>query len=274
MKHFLLCLAIAGLLLSTKTVSAQPVQPDKTFTNPLGMTFIRVEPGTFQMGSPETEKGRDRNEKRHTVRIQKAFFLQETEVTLKQWWTLMGKNWFLKRKGPDNQPVTRVSFYDCERFIRKLNEDQTRGRYRFPTEKEWEYACRAGSTTAFFFGDDIDCTQAMFANSSKMGDCKKAYKAMGLEPGCPAPVKSFPPNAWGFYDMHGNVWEWCSDPYWDYQNPPEGESYDVVSTDHRIRRGGSWYKYPKSLRSANRAYAHPGSKFKTTGFRLVFEATP
>lgn len=261
------CLILSGLLLFAGTGSAD----EKTITNTLGMTFIRVEPGTFFMGSPDTEKHRDRNEVRHEEKITAAYYLQETEVTLKQWWAVMGKNWFLKRKGPDTLPVTRVSFYDCEKFIRKLNQkgDYT---YRLPREKEWEYACRAGSTTAYHWGDDIDCDKAMYANSHSIDDCALYYKSMKIPFNGPAPVKSFAPNAWGFFDMHGNVWEWCADEYDDYFREPGEEQYNMMNTDHRLRRGGSWYKYPWYLRSANRAYGHPGGKFKTTGFRLIIEA--
>ncbi len=94
---------------------------------------------------------------------------------------------------------------------------------------------------------------------------------MNIPPNSPASVKTFAPNAWGFYDMHGNVWEWCQDTYGKYHDD-SNTSYPTLESDTRIRRGGSWYKYAKSLRSANRAYAHPGAKFQTTGFRLVIEA--
>ncbi|MCF8114068.1 MAG: formylglycine-generating enzyme family protein [Desulfotignum sp.] len=245
---------------------------EKKITNHLGMTFIRVEPGTFQMGSPDTEKHRSTNETLHLVHIKKPFYLQETEVTLEQWRTVMGKAWFLKRKGGNKTPVTRVSFYDCQKFIRKLNEKGT-ARYRLPSEAEWEYACRAGTTTVFSWGNDIDCTRAMYANTPKKnGTCSQYYRSIGLPVDGPAPVRSFPPNPWGFYDMHGNVWEWCSDEYTDDISTPGVNTFDIFSSRPRVRRGGSWYKYGQYLRSANRTYAHPGARFQTTGFRLVLEA--
>ncbi len=128
---------------------------EKKFINHLGMEFILVEPGSFIMGSPEDEPYRDKNEVQHKVNITKAFYLQTTEVTLKQWRSVMGRKLFGRKKGGDNFPVTRVSFHDSEDFIEKLNKLNTldKGRYRLPTEEEWEYSCRAGTTTAYSCGD-------------------------------------------------------------------------------------------------------------------------
>ena len=242
-------------------------------TNHLGMTFIRVSPGTFQMGSPETEKHRTTNEVPHQIHIKKPFYLQKTEVTLKQWRAVMGKSWFIRRDGSDLTPVTRVSFYDVQKFIRKLNnKNSAQYQYRLPSEAEWEYACRAGTTTAYFWGNEIDCSRAMYANNpKKMCSCCDYYRSVGLPVNRPAPVGSFAPNHWGFHDMHGNVWEWGADVYTDDIRTPGINTYDLFSSRPRVRRGGSWYKYGQFLRSANRAYAHPGARFQTTGFRLVLE---
>ena len=245
---------------------------EKKFTNHLGMEFILVQPGTFVMGSPENEPSRDKNEVQHKVIISKAYYLMATEVTVKQWRAVMGRKMFSKKKGGDNFPVTKVSYYDIERFIRKLNR-QNKGIYRVPTEAEWEYACRAGTTTAYSWGNKIDCSKAMYENNNKKrSECINYYASQGIASDQPAPVKSFQPNPWGFYDMHGNVWEWCSDIYQDYQSNMPDRGYDIMETGTRIKRGGSWYKYGIFLRSANRAYAHPGAKFRTTGFRLVLKA--
>lgn len=240
-------------------------------TNHIGMEFILVQPGNFIMGSPKTEPFRDTDERQHKVTIKKPFYLQTTEVTVKQWRAVMGKKMFGRKKGGQNSPVTRVSFYDCNKFIKKLNK-QNKGRYRLPSEAEWEYACRAGTTTAYFWGNDIDCAKAMYSNNKKSApECILFYESMRLKSNQPAPVKSFNPNPWGFYDMHGNVWEWCQDEYRLYKNTSSDKGYDTIKRETRVRRGGSWYKYSKSLRSANRTYAHPGAKFQTTGFRLVLE---
>jgi formylglycine-generating enzyme len=245
---------------------------EKQITNHLGMTFIRVTPGTFLMGSPETEEHRTSNETQRQVHIKKAFYLQQHEVTLEQWRAVMGTSWFIRREGTAQTPVTRVSFFDVQKFIRKLNKNGS-ARYRLPSEAEWEYACRAGTTTAYSWGNDIDCSKAMYANNpKKLCDCCDYYRSAGLPVNGPAPVGSFAPNPWGFYDMHGNVWEWCADEYAEDIHSPGGSSLNhFTTTRHRVRRSGSWFKYGFYLRSANRAYAHPASRFKTTGFRLVRE---
>jgi len=244
---------------------------ENKITNDIGMEFILVQPGSFIMGSPKTEPFRDNDETQHKVNIIKPFYLQTTEVTIKQWRAVMGKKMFGRKMGGQNFPVTRVSFYDCQKFIKKLNK-KNKGIYRLPLEAEWEYACRAGTTTAYFWGNDIDCSKAMYGNNNKSNsECTLFYESMGLKVNKPAPVKSFNPNPWGFYDMHGNVWEWCLDEYGPYKNTSIDSGYGTIKQEARIRRGGSWYKYSKSLRSANRTYAHPGVKFQTTGFRLVLE---
>jgi formylglycine-generating enzyme required for sulfatase activity len=241
-------------------------------TNHIGMEFILVKPGSFVMGSPKDEPHRDANEILHTTKVLKSFYLQSTEVTIQQWETIIGKKTFSRKKGTKNTPVTKISFFDCQKFIKELNA-LNKGVYRLPTEVEWEYACRAGTKTAYSFGDTIDCSKAMFANNSKkQPECIAHFKSRGFLPNQAAPVKSFAPNAWGFYDMHGNVWEWCSEPYQGYKIDKADREYEPIKTETRIKRGGSWYKYGWYCRSANRAYAHPGAKFQTTGFRLVLEA--
>ncbi len=264
-----LCLCL-GLMLPSQSNA----QEDK-LTNDLGMTFIKVIPGNFIMGSPITERLRDKDEHQHPVTITSAFYLQETEVTLKQWWAVEGKRWLSRRKGKGNMPVTRVSWYDCIKYVKKLNRDSKRDskwKYRLPTEAEWEYACRAGSITAYSWGSGIDCSKAMFANNNRKDqECTLFYESMKIDPNGPASVKTFDPNSWGFYDMHGNVWEWCSDPYAEYLAGPAATTYSTMNTESRVRRGGSWYKHANYLRSANRTYGHPSAKFKTTGFRLVLE---
>lgn len=245
---------------------------DKTYQNSLGMEFVRIEAGEFVMGSPLEEPHRSALEVRHRVIISKSFYMQTTEVTLKQWWALMGKKMFGRRKGASNYPVTRVSWHDCQEFIKKLNA-RNEGVYRLPTEAEWEYACRAGTDTAYSWGDTISCDRAMYANNHmKADECIRYVKSRQMQTNRPAPVKSYPPNAWGLYDMHGNVWEWCSDCYaenYDLKNvkDPQGAGAGMAHS----RRGGSWYKHGYACRSANRAYGHASTRFQTTGFRLVRE---
>ncbi len=247
---------------------------DDRFVNAVGMEFILVQPGTFIMGSPVDEPFRSTNEHQHQVKISAPFYMQTTEVTLKQWHSIMPRKHIASRKGSDDMPVTRVSHYDCQRFIGKLNRQSNDGTYRLPTEEEWEYVCRAGTTTAYSFGDTIDCSKAMFGNNSlKSPDCIKIFESRGLQIDLPAPVKSYPPNPWGFYDMHGNVWEWVADAYHGYLAREDGVLPGKERAwDTRIKRGGSWFMHGYYCRSANRAWAHPGGKFKTTGFRVVLEA--
>ncbi|MFP4257149.1 MAG: formylglycine-generating enzyme family protein [Desulfobacterales bacterium] len=255
---------VAACLLCTTAAAQQ-----EKFTNSLGMKFVLIEPGTFMMGSPPDDPLGSESEVRQEIRIGEPFYIQTTEVTVGQWQAVMGKKWLFPRKGPADMPVTSVSWHDCRKFIDKLNQNSEHT-YRLPTEAEWEYACRAGTQTSYSWGDEPDCTKAMYANSPlKTDDCVETVKSMGLETGEPAPVKTYPSNPWGLYDMHGNVWEWCRDCF---DGDPGSGGNGSSSCSRRVRRGGSWYSSPYSLRSSNRAYAHPAAKFKTTGFRLVREA--
>ena len=154
--------------------------------------------------------------------------------------------------------------------MKRLNEVEE-GTYRLPTEAEWEYSCRAGSNQAYAWGQEIDCTKAMYANSRKKDECREHAKKLGVKKAGPAPVKSYPPNPWGLHDMHGNVWEWCQDWYGPYPEATVTDPQGPDSGEYRIRRGGSWFSGGKKCRSANRANAHPGSKFQNSGFRLIME---
>ena len=242
---------------------------EKTLNNSLGMEFILISSGTFTMGSPPNESYRGTSEVQHQVTISKPFYMQTSEVTLKQWHSIMGRRMRVFQKGGDNMPVIRVSWLDSMKFINRLNS-MGEGRYRLPTEAEWEYAARAGTTTAYYWGDTIDCEKAMYGNNSLKYDvCQLYIKSIGLQIDRPAPVKTYRPNPWGLYDMHGNVWEWCMDWFGDYEKNPVTDPKGPASGTMRIRRGGSWFKYDYSCRSANRSFGHPATRFQTTGFRLV-----
>jgi formylglycine-generating enzyme required for sulfatase activity len=221
------------------------------------------------MGSPLAEKDRHISENRHDVIISKDFYLQTTEVTLVQWRAVMGKDFFGGRKGADNMPVVKVSWFDAQEFIKRLNQAAD-GHYRLPTEAEWEYAARAGTVSAYPWGDDIDCSRAMYSNNPlKSEDCVAAVRARGLGVEQPAPVGQYPPNAWGLYDMAGNVWEWVADWYAPYDPDARVDPAGPHSGEMRVKRGGSWFKYGHYCRSANRAAGHPGTRYRTTGFRLI-----
>lgn len=241
---------------------------EKRLINSVGMEFILIPAGTFIMGSPLDEPDRDKNEPQHQVILSRPFYLQVTEVTLGQWQELMGKRFFERRKGKGDIPVSRVSWFDCSDLISKLNK-LNEGNYRLPTEAEWEYACRAGSTTAYTWGPMIDCNKARYGGSK---ECEETLKSKGFSPNGPAPVKGYQPNAWGLYDMHGNLWEWCQDWLGNYPSHVATDPKGPDSGTNKVRRGGSWFKYGYYCRSANRTYAHPASRLQTTGLRVVREA--
>jgi len=267
----LVSLTFAVLILSS--LSPLPVNAlEKTITNSIGMEFVLIPGGTFNMGSPPDEVNRDGDEKRHRVTISNPFYMQTTEVTVKQWRAVMGKRFFFKKKGTEDMPVVRVSWVDCMDFIGKLNA-LNQGTYRLPTEAEWEYVCRAGSTSAYSWGKTIDCTQAMYGNNTlKIDTCVKSAQSKGLPADQPAPVKSYQPNAWGLYDMEGNVWEWCQDWFGRYETGEAVDPRGPGSGTDKVRRGGSWYGVGYRCRCANRTFSNPANRYQTTGFRLVREA--
>ncbi len=224
------------------------------FRNDLGMEFVFILPGSFMMGSPKNEPGRSDDEILHNVTLTKGFFMQTTQVTQKQWKSVMGNN-PSHFKECDDCPVENVSWDDVHEFIDKLNKKKGHT-YRLPTEAEWEYACRAGSETAFCFGDDESQLEHYAWYDRNSG-------------GRTHPVAQRNPNAWGLYDMHGNVWEWCQDWYGNYYadsvTNPEGSS----TGSDRVFRGGCWYDYARRCRSANRNSNAPCNRNSCLGFRLV-----
>ncbi|MBW1779258.1 MAG: formylglycine-generating enzyme family protein [Deltaproteobacteria bacterium] len=262
---------IAGWVLIFLTpfhVTAQ----EKRLTNSLNMTFVLIPAGTFTMGSSLDEQGRRNDEIEHEVSIGRPFYMQTTEVTVKQWRAVMGTRFFFKKKGTDDMPVVKVSWDDCMEFVKKLN-DLNEGVYRLPTEAEWEYACKGGGASVYGWGDTIDCSKAMYANNTlKTDTCVKFVQSKGLPTDQPAPVKSYAPNGWGLYDMTGNAWEWCQDWYGPYSKEPVVDPKGPASGSDKVRRGGSWYGLGSRCRCANRNFSHPANRYQTTGFRLVREA--
>jgi len=264
-------LAVIPLLLSLILPLSLPAM-EKSQRNSLGMEFVLIQPGTFSMGSAAGDAPRRANEVLHEVTLTRPFYMQTTEVTVQQWRAVMGERFFAKKKGTPDMPVVKVSWEDCEEFLRKLNQ-MGKGTYRLPTEAEWEYACRSGATTPYNWGRTIDCSRAMYSNNTlKYDDCVKYVTTQKKLPADqPAPVKSYAPNAWGLYDMSGNVWEWCHDWYGPYPKKPVTDPQGPESGAARVRRGGSWYGKASRCRCANRNWSHPANRYQTTGFRLVME---
>ena len=233
----------------------KPTQNFRVISNSLGMEFVWIEPGTFMMGSPSSKFGRDDDERQHRVILTKGFYMQTTEVTQGQWKAIMGNNPSDFSNCGDNCPVETVFWDDVQAFIRKLNS-RTGGSYRLPTEAEWEYAARAGRSTRFCFGYSDSGLSSYAWHDGNSGGKTHA-------------VGQKQPNAWGLYDMHGNVWEWCADWYGDYPSgsvtDPEGPS----SGSGRVFRGGSWGLNAQYCRSAFRGWHVPDIRNRALGFRLV-----
>ncbi|MBZ0265818.1 SUMF1/EgtB/PvdO family nonheme iron enzyme [bacterium] len=230
----------------------------RSFSGPLlDMTFVTIPAGSFMMGSPANESGKDDDESpQHLVTISKPFQMMTTEVTQAMWKELMGNN-PSHLKG-DDLPVEQVSWNDCQDFIKKLNQREPGKGYRLPTEAEWEYACRAGTTTRFYSGDsESDLARAGWF----YGNSESKTHAVGLKE----------PNALGLYNMHGNVWEWCNDWYDEdyYDNSPSVDPSGSNTGSYRVLRGGSWLSNLRYCRSANRDMIEPLNWFGHYGFRIV-----
>lgn len=275
---FALCIA---LVLAVPAQAASGPRQGDTYTEPVtGMVFLWVPAGCFKMGSPPSEKGRDADEGPvHEVCVD-GFWVGRYEVTNAQFRRFRPGHSSKEFEGEsldgDSQPAVFVSWEDVTDFAAWLSV-QGNGAYRLPTEAEWEYAARAGTAASRYWGDSPDqaCGYAnvsdlaakLYWNPSDIHDCDDGYAVS-------APVGSFLPNAYGLYDMLGNVWEWNQD--WHAK-----DAYSVHSRNNpvylgggndRIRRGGSWYNGPKSVRSAYRDWFSPcGYRDDNIGFRLVRE---
>ena len=277
--------------------SAPAAAREKEITNSLGMRMVPVPAGTFQMGSPENEKGREEQELRHQVVLTKGYYLGMHEVTVGQfrrfveaakYQTEAGKDgkggWGVNQSGSfeenrkftwkapgfeqsDDHPVVLVSWNDAVAFCRWLSQKE-KATYRLPSEAEWEYSCRAGRETAYHFGNDprsLIRYGNLFHHPS--AESKDGYRFS-------APVGRFKPNGHGFYDMLGNVWEWCEDGYdpKGYSGKIETDPTGPASAKARVQRGGGWSSAPHRCRSAARIGRDPSSyRGAYLGFRVVRE---
>lgn len=230
-------------------------EPGDTITDSVGTRLAYIPVGRFVMGSPSHEQDRQYDESSHMVRLTKAFRIGTTEVTQSQWEAVMGASRSNFRGG--NLPVEKVSWREAVEFCDKLSRKEGRV-YRLPTEAEWEYACRAGVGGPIAGTGRLDDMGWYEANSDQSTH----------------PVGSKQPNAWGLYDMHGNVSEWCSDTYGaDYPLREVVDPAGTVDGIYRVIRGGSWRHFPPACRSAARNSAPPAYQLRETGFRVVVEVS-
>jgi len=228
--------------------------------NSVGMLLVPIPAGEFQMGSPDSDI--DNEKPQHLVKITKPFYLSVYEVTQQQFENVMGvRPWQGKdhvQAGPD-YPATNVSWNDAVEFCRKLGE-QEGVEYRLPTEAEWAYACRAGTTTAYSFGDD----------ASKLGQYAWYTKnTLDIGEKYAHRVGQKLPNSWSLYDMHGNVYEWCQDWYAPYGSEKKvvNDPMGPAQGERRVLRGGSFFFHPSNVRSANRITTQPSGRYIFIGFR-------
>jgi formylglycine-generating enzyme required for sulfatase activity len=234
-----------------------------------GILLRLIPAGEFDMGSPDNEEGRGRYGDEgpvHNVKISKPFYMGKYEITQAQWKAVMGADNNPSDFKGDNLPVETVSWNDAQEFLKKASDG-----LRLPTEAEWEYACRAGTTTPFNTGNNITTDQANYnGNYPYAGNPKGEYRVKTT------PVGTFRPNAWGLYDMHGNVWEWCSDWYAQkyYEECKNGvtDPSGPGNGARRVLRGGSWFNNARGMRSAFRYWGGPADRTGDIGFRVAVPA--
>jgi formylglycine-generating enzyme required for sulfatase activity len=272
----------------------------KSFTNSIGMKLVLIPAGKFKMGSPKDEKDREGDEQQHEIQITKAFYLGAYEVTQKQFKQVMGYNpsYFstdgkgkegvkylvapaggkdkVKGLNTDDFPVENVSWEEATEFCKKLTAlaaEKKKGlKYRLPTEAEWEYSCRGGARSSKPFNVESKPSNSL---SSKQANFNGNYPYGGADKGPyldrTCKVGSYKPNGFGLHDMHGNVWEWCSDEYAQgyYAKSPRRDPPGPSDGLGRVARGGSWYYSGANCRSAHRGAAEPAARISYGGFRVA-----
>jgi formylglycine-generating enzyme required for sulfatase activity len=255
------------------TPSPTPPPKSKQIRNAIGMEFVLIPAGSFVMGSPESERDRRPDEgPQHRVNINYDFYLGKYEVTQAQWARVMGgphqgmKGLSSEFFG-DNYPVVRLGWNDAKAFVERLSSIDVKFTYRLPSESEWEYAARGGTTDRFYWGDDPDFySLCKYANVKDHSACSDGYRKS-------APVGTFAPNPFGLYDMTGNVWEWCEDiwqPNGYYDAPTDGSpNLTLGDPTRRTQRGGSWADLPKDARIAVRGFDLPTDRNDEDGFRII-----
>ncbi len=243
---FVFLLSFLVSIVSQEAIGEKRTVNREAFTNPFSMKFIYIPPGIFT----DDERG-------YQVTVTEGFYIQTTEVTQGQWKAVMGNNPSVFKNCGDDCPVENVSWDDVQVFIQKLNQMEGTDKYRLPSEAEWEYACRAGSATNFYYGND----------ETKLGEYAWYDKNCREQT---HPVGQKKPNAWGLHDVHGNVWEWCQD--WESEDYPSGHSVNTErpsSGSNRVLRGGGWGSLAERCRASHRFNLPPFGRHGSVGFRIT-----
>lgn len=272
---------VEGIATPTPSPTASPTVPSSITVNvadPIPMKLVHIPAGSYMMGSPANERSRDPDEGPvHLVTIDYDFFMGETEVTQKQWRTVMGTNPAQNFGVGDEYPVYGVSWDDCQAFLAALNE-LGQGTFRLPSEAEWEYACRAGTTTRFYFGDSLGCEDGCMNCGTDKGVIfvpnRIDYMWFCVDGSGSQAVRQRLPNGFGLYDISGNVWEWCQDIYQDsYEGAPsDGSAWQAPSSSSdRVVRGGTWSLGAEYSRSSSRDLLRSDVGHFNVGFRVVRE---
>ncbi|MDF5719784.1 MAG: formylglycine-generating enzyme family protein [Rhizonema sp. PD37] len=255
------------------------------FSNGIELEMVLIPGGNFMMGAPETEEGSSDSERpQHQVTVP-TFFMSKYPITQAQWKAIAAIETVNRNLKPEpsyfkgeNRPVESVTWFDAVEFCERLSTKHPKRPYRLPSEAEWEYACRAGTTTPFHFGETITTDVANYCGvDEKIGETlyKGSYNAgpLGEYRKETTPVGSFEvANAFGLYDMHGNVWEWCGDHWHDnYEGAPTDGRAWLDNNDNQscLLHGGSWYGIPVLCRSAYRFRNYPGTLLNCIGFRVA-----
>ncbi len=254
-------LVFITVILFSGCIADESVQMSENLNNSIGMEFVLIPAGEFYMGSDSTPIVAFDNPL-HKVTISKAFYMANYEVTQAQWKIIMGNNPSFFEG--DELPVEQVSWYDAQEFIDKMNEIENTDMYRLPTEAEWEYACRAGTTTDFSFTEEATNLDT-YGWSDEHGWCAINSNSTTN------PVGQKEPNSWGLYDMHGNVWEWVQDTWnGNYEGAPvDNTAWEEGDPSNRVGRGGSWMDGPNICESAFRGSLEADSTSNVLGFRVV-----
>lgn len=258
-------------------LAANSALAEEVFKNSIGMKFAPIPAGTFMMGSSEAESKstsksswidflkpvRKIDKTPHKVTISKPFYLQISPVTQGQWKKVMNNNPSMSTKCGEGCPVESVSWEDAQEFLKRLNKMEKSENYRLPTEAEWEYACRAGTTTRFNWGDESPVCKPGVKNGARFdddGNCNDIG---------PAPVMTYPPDRWSLYDMHGNVWEWCQDWFGKFATGHITDPKGPTSGKGRIIRGGSYTSSHWEIGSSDRNWKPIDNNGPDLGFRVA-----